>query len=126
MNGYTMKRLDQMHALHHGAVKLAGAELGVESFGIQLLDLPAGFEEYPEHDHRDDGQEEVYVVMAGTAEMRVDGERVVLASGDMVRVDPGSRRKLLPGREGVRVLAIGCSPGSTYERPEAFRLAVHS
>jgi len=27
----------------------------------------------------------------------------------------------VPGPHGVRVLAIGCAPGGTYERPEAFR-----
>jgi uncharacterized cupin superfamily protein len=124
--GYTLKQVDRMHALHHGAVKLAGAELGVESFGLQVLDLPAGFDAYPEHDHADDGQEEVYVVVRGAAEFRIDGERIPVEAGDMVRVQPHSSRALNPGPDGVRVLAIGCAPGSAYERPEAFRLAVSS
>jgi mannose-6-phosphate isomerase-like protein (cupin superfamily) len=122
--GYTIKQVDRMHALHHGAVKLAGAELGVESFGIQVLDLPAGFDGYPEHDHTDDGQEEVYVVLRGTAEFHIDGERIPVEGGEMVRVDPECTRTLKPGAHGVRVLAIGCAPGSSYERPQHFRLAV--
>ncbi len=126
MSGYTVKQADHMQSVFHGAVKLAGAELGVESFGIQLLDLPAGFEDYPEHDHAEDGQEEVYVVMSGAAELRIDGESVALEPGDMVRVEAIARRKLHPGPEGARVLAIGCAPGSAYERPEDFRLAVGS
>jgi hypothetical protein len=39
----------------------------------------------------------------------------------MLKVDAASKRKLQPGQDGVRVLAIGCTPGAAYERPEAFR-----
>jgi uncharacterized cupin superfamily protein len=60
---------DRGHAaIHHDLVKLAAAELGVESFGMQVLDLPPDFREYPEHDHADDGQEEVYVVLRGSGQ----------------------------------------------------------
>jgi uncharacterized cupin superfamily protein len=126
MSGYTVKQADRMEAIHHGLVKLAGAELGVESFGLQLLDLPGGFEDYPEHDHADDEQEEVYVVLRGAAELQIDGRRVPLEPGDMVRVDARARRKLYSGADGARVLAIGCAHGSGYQRPEEFRLAVRS
>jgi mannose-6-phosphate isomerase-like protein (cupin superfamily) len=126
MTGYTIKAIDQMESLHHGAVKLAAAELGVESFGMQLLDFPAGFDGYPEHDHAEDGMEEVYVVIAGSGEFEIDGERVEIDPGRMVRISPGARRKLEPGAEGVRVLAIGCTTAQPYERPESFRLAARS
>jgi mannose-6-phosphate isomerase-like protein (cupin superfamily) len=122
VRGYRVKRIDDM-ASAHGIVKLAGAELGVKSFGLQVLDIPAGFGGYPEHDHAEDGQEEVYVVLRGSAEFEVDGERVALDSGRMLRVGAASRRRLLPGSEDVRILALGCSPGASYERPEAFQLA---
>ena len=42
--------------------------------------------------------------------------------GTMLWVAADSRRRLVAGTHGVRVLAIGCAPGS-YERPETFRLA---
>ena len=125
-SGYKLKAIDEMATLHGGAVKLAGAELGVESFGIQVLDFPAGFEHYPEHDHAYDGQEEIYVVLRGSAEFLVDGERVAIDSGRMLYVEPGAKRKLLPGPEGVRILALGCTRGGAYERPEDFRLEVMS
>ena len=125
MDGFTLKRIDELAAINHGAVRLAGAELGVESFGLQVLDLPPGFTGYPEHDHAQDGQEEVYVVLEGTAELEIAGERAQAVAGTIVRVEPEARRKLVAGPYGVRVLAIGCAPGG-YERPEAFRLAAHS
>jgi mannose-6-phosphate isomerase-like protein (cupin superfamily) len=118
---YEMKRIDELESIHHGAVKLAGAELGVESFGMQVLDFPAGFSDYPEHDHSEDGQEEVYVVLEGQADFVVAGEEVPVSRGQLLKVDAGTMRKLLPGPDGVRVLAIGCTPGGVYERPEDFR-----
>lgn len=126
MSGYTVKQIDEMQALHDGIVKLAGAELGVESFGLQVLDLPAGFSDYPEHDHSHDGQEEVYVVLRGSGEFEIDSERVSIDPGRLVRIAAGCRRRLEPGPDGVRILAIGCTPGKTYQRPEDFRLAVRS
>jgi mannose-6-phosphate isomerase-like protein (cupin superfamily) len=121
MSTYTLKRIDELASINHGAVKLAGDGLGVETFGLQVLDLPPAFDGYPEHDHAADGQEEVYVVVDGSADFEIAGERAHADAGTMVRVDPGARRKLLPGPNGVRVLAIGCAPGGTYERPAAFR-----
>ena len=121
MDAVTIRRIDDLPAINHGAVKLAGDELGIESFGLQVLDFPGGFADYPEHDHADDGQEEVYVVLEGAAEFEVGGEPVRAEAGSILRVDPAAKRKLVPGPNGVRVLAIGCVPGGAYERPQAFR-----
>lgn len=122
-----MKTIDELESIHHGAVKLAGAELCIRSFGMQVLDLPAGFTDYPEHDHAEDGQEEVYVVLHGHADFVIDGEQVTISQGEMLKVDAASKRTLQPGQDGVRVLAIGCTPpGATYQRPEAFRSGVHA
>ena len=122
MNGFTLKQIDELSSINNGAVKLAGDELGVQAFGLQVLDLPAGFADYPEHDHAHDRQEEVYVVLAGAAQLVVDGEQIHAEAGSLVRVDPAAKRKLVPGPEGVRVLAIGCVSGGDYERPDVFRV----
>ncbi len=126
MSGYTVKQIDEMASIHDGLVKLAAAELGVESFGMQVLDVPPGFEHYPEHDHSEDGQEEVYVILRGSADFEVDGEPVSVPTGGMIRITPESRRTLQPGSEGVRILALGCAPGGAYERPDDFQLAARS
>jgi mannose-6-phosphate isomerase-like protein (cupin superfamily) len=126
MEMYCSRSIDGLESIHGGAVKLAGAELGVETFGLQVLDFPAGFEHYPAHDHSDDGQEEVYVVLRGSADFEIDGKRVPAGAGTMLRVGAQGRRTLTPGPEGVRILAIGCAPGGTYERPEDFRLAART
>ena len=126
MNEYVVKSIDEMQGIHEGMVKLAGAELGVESFGMQILDFPARFSHYPEHDHSHDGQEEVYVTLRGSGEFEIDGQRVSIDPGCIVRIGAGSRRRLEPGPEGIRILAIGSVPGGAYERPEDFCLAVSS
>lgn len=122
MGSYSVKRIDEMQAIFHGAFRRAGAELGVESFGLQIFDLPSSSEHYPEHDHSQDGQEEVYVALSGSGEFEIDGERVPLDPERIVRISAGAKRKLYPGPEGIRVLALGGVPGKLYERPEPFRL----
>src|ERR1041385_5229863 len=93
VSGYAVRSIDELASIHGGIVRLAGSELEVESFGLQVLDFPAGFEHYPEHDHSEDGQEEVYVLLRGSAGCHVGGQRVELGSGDMLRVSAGTMRK---------------------------------
>ncbi len=70
MAGYAVKKIDEMEAVYLGAFKRARAELGVESFGLQVIDMPPSYDGYPEHDHAGDGQEEVYVVPREAARSR--------------------------------------------------------
>lgn len=124
MGGHRLIDIAGMASLHGGAVKLAAAELGIESFGMQLLDLPPDFDDYPEHDHADDAMEEVYVTLTGSGTFVIDGRPVPIDPSSMLRIPPGARRRLKPGPEGARVLAIGNAVGRPYRRPEHFRLGV--
>ena len=119
MANYAVKRIDEMEAVFGGAFKRARAELGVESFGMQVLDMPAQTgDRYPEHDHGEDGQEEVYVVLGGSADFDIDGERVHVEPETAVRVAPTTKRQIHPGPDGVRILAVGGVPGGPYQAPE--------
>jgi mannose-6-phosphate isomerase-like protein (cupin superfamily) len=122
MAAYAVKKIDDMEAAFLGGFKRARAELGVESFGLQVLDFPPNNDRYPEHDHAQDGQEEVYVPMRGTGEIEIEGERFALEPNMMVRVGPGVNRKLVSGPEGMRVLALGGVPGKVYEPSELSKL----
>jgi mannose-6-phosphate isomerase-like protein (cupin superfamily) len=119
---YTAKRIEEMEAAFLGTFKRARAELGVEAFGMQVIDLPPKLEQYPEHDHAESGQEEVFVVMSGGGEIEVDGERVAIDPETIVRVGPEATRKLWPGEQGMRVLALGGVPGAAYEPPDVTKL----
>jgi mannose-6-phosphate isomerase-like protein (cupin superfamily) len=122
MAGHTVKKIDEMEAIYLGAFKRVRAELGVESFGIQIIDLPPSFENYPEHDHSEDGQEEVYLALRGSGEIEIEGERSPLDPDHIARVGSGVKRKVWPGPDGVRLLIVGGVPGGTYEAPSISEL----
>jgi mannose-6-phosphate isomerase-like protein (cupin superfamily) len=122
MADYTAKRIDEMDAGYGGAFKRVRAELGVTAFGVQVLDLPPNLEQFPEHDHAASRQEEVFVTMRGSGWIDVDGERVELDPDTIVRVGPEARRKIYTGGEGMRILALGGTPGAVYEPPEATKI----
>ena len=116
MSGYCAKRIDDMEASFQGAFKKARAELGASAFGIQVLDLPPNLSEgYPEHDHSEDGQEEIYAFIRGSGRMQVEGDEIDLNPDVMVRVGPGVKRKITSGPEGLRIIAVGGVPGAAYQ-----------
>jgi uncharacterized cupin superfamily protein len=118
---YTVKRIDEMHGLMNGHFKLARAELGVRSFGMQVIDMPPNGDRYPYHDHVEDGQEEVYVVLRGGGELEIEGEpdRIPLDPETMARVGPEAKRKVWAGPEGMRMIVLGGRPGHAFE-PKPF------
>jgi mannose-6-phosphate isomerase-like protein (cupin superfamily) len=122
MSDYTVKRIDEMEAVYRDAFKRARASLGVESFGMNVLDIPPNTDQYPEHDHAEDGQEEVYLPLRGSGEIEIEGERIPLEIDTMVRVGPGTKRKIWTGDEPLRLLAIGATPGEVYEAPDFSKL----
>jgi uncharacterized cupin superfamily protein len=115
MADYTTARLADMETMFWGSMRRARATLGVTSFGMQITDMPPNADRHPEHDHAESGQEEVYVVLRGSAEIDVDGERTQLDPETLIRVGPAARRKIYAGPEGVRLLCLGGVPGGVYE-----------
>jgi uncharacterized cupin superfamily protein len=80
-------------------------ELGVSSFGLNLLRLQPGQQG---RIHRHERQEEVYVVLEGTLTLVIEGEPRELRDGELARVAPDVRRRLVNRhRDPVLVLAIG-------------------
>jgi mannose-6-phosphate isomerase-like protein (cupin superfamily) len=108
----------------------AAAGLGVSAFGISIIEMAPGADEYPEHDHSEEGiggqmfakrpeqlgQEEVYVALKGSGTLEADGEQYPIDPDHIVRVGPGVKRKVVPGPEGIRLLALGATPGQAYDR----------
>jgi mannose-6-phosphate isomerase-like protein (cupin superfamily) len=122
MSDYTAKRIKEMEAGFGGGFVKARAELGVSSFGMQVIRLPPDFGDYPEHDHAQDGQEEVYLALGGSGWIDIDGERVELEEDVLVRVAPEVTRKVRSGPEGLKMLVIGGCPGEAYKVPEMTEL----
>ncbi|HXW33762.1 MAG TPA: hypothetical protein VEJ87_04225 [Acidimicrobiales bacterium] len=115
MADYTAKKINDMEAGFGGGFVKVRAELGVTSFGMQVIQMPPEYADYPQHDHEEQGQEEVYLAIGGSGWIEIDGERVELDPDTFVRVGPAAKRKLFAGSEGLRVLALGGAPGEVYK-----------
>jgi mannose-6-phosphate isomerase-like protein (cupin superfamily) len=111
------------------SMRRVAAGLGVSAFGISIEEFAADADEYPEHDHDEDGiggemfakrpaqlgQEEVYVALRGSGTLVVDGEEYPIDPDHIVRVGPGVVRKIFAGPDGLRLLAVGAAPGEAYD-----------
>ena len=118
MPDLTIKRVEDFEAIFGGGFRRARAGLGVSSFGLAVIDLPANFSRYPEHDQTHDDQEEVYTVLSGRATLHVGGEQHELEQGVFARVGAMEKRRLTTGEEPARILAMGATPGKVYDPPE--------
>ena len=130
MADVTHKKIDDIDALSgffEGiSLHRAAADLGVTSFGMSIVNLEAGADEYPEHDHSEEGiggkmfakrpgqlgQEEVYFALRGSGTVILDGEEFPIDPDHVVRIGPAVKRKVLPGPDGLRLLALGGAPGA--------------
>jgi hypothetical protein len=116
MSDVTVAAIDEMDGIHEGLVRRARAQLGVTAWGMQVLSLPPNWDGYPEHNHDaeafDPNQEEVYIPLAGSATLVVGDEEFELRPGVMARLGPSQLRRILPGDEGIRFVALGGRPGA--------------
>lgn len=89
--------------------------LGISAFGTNAWTAAgAGDRLMPEHEE-DEGSEELYVVLRGTARFEIDGETVVASQGVLVFVTPETKRTAFAETAGTTVLAIGSRVGRPYE-----------
>ena len=105
MADVTVKSLEEFDTAYGGAMKRVRAGLGVTSFGMQVFDLPPKLENYPEHDHSEDGQEEVYTVLEGVATLHTNGEEFELRPGMFARVGAGQKQSGAVDSPGQPLLA---------------------
>lgn len=115
MADLTVKRTEEFETTFRGAMLKARSGLGVTAFGMQIIRLPANADRYPEHDHAYDGQEEVYLVLSGSATLEAGGEKYALEPGVFARVGPDEKRKLVTGPETAQILVLGGIPGKAFE-----------
>ena len=115
---YSVVNVDELEAWH-GVVHFTRRALGVHAFGINWFALPPGAEG-KEHDEEASGQEEVYVVVAGSGKWIVDGEDVAVRVGSFVRVDPQTTRQPVAGPDGLTFVVVGAQPGAYEPRGELF------
>jgi quercetin dioxygenase-like cupin family protein len=114
--GYSKLNIDELEpAGPGGAVRFIRRELGLEAFGINWFEIPAGGSGL-EHDETDSGQEEVNVIIRGEGTYHIDGEDVPFRAGDVFRFDPETTRQPTAGPNGMTMLAVGAPRGAYTPR----------
>ena len=115
---YTSSRIDDLPSLWDGMCKLVRTGLGLTAFGVNVLDIGPDYTT-SDHTESESGQEELYLVLRGSATMLVglpgQEERVELVPDVVARVAPEARRLFKTGPEGARLLIVGGAPGQAYE-----------
>ncbi|ESP88714.1 cupin domain-containing protein [Candidatus Halobonum tyrrellensis] len=87
-----------------GPMRFMRDPLDCENLGFTVVEADAGWSG-PEHDHADEGHEEVYYLVDGAATVVVDGDAVPLSPGEAVRVSPDASRRLDASEESTLVVA---------------------
>lgn len=116
--GYEVKQLGELETMEgSGGARwmLARRGLGLEAFGMNLVELAPGGQ-IPEHDESASGQVEVYAVLEGEGVFRIDGEDHPAPAGTWTRLDPEVNRTILNRSDApLTALLIGCPASTGYE-----------
>lgn len=70
--------------------------LECKKLGVTVVDCDPGWTGM-EHDHAEEGHEEVYLLVEGNATVAIEGEEVELTEGDAVRISPDATRQIRNG-----------------------------
>ncbi len=98
-----------------GNWRLVRRTLELRSFGMNVVEIPAG-EQIPEHSEVDRDQEEVFYVLSGSPTLVIDGEDHPAPAGTFARLDAAHSRTVRNGGlEPASVLIASAPRSSGYE-----------
>lgn len=126
MSDYTVKSLLDVEDRAPGLgvdelqeVRLAGGDVDAQRTGVALMGVKPGRRQAVAHRH--DQAEEIYVVIAGSGRIKLDGDVHEVRPLDAIRIAPHVLRAFEAGPEGLQYLAFGArhdGDGETFP-PEA-------
>jgi hypothetical protein len=79
--------------------------LGLEKSGLSYFKLGPDYKLPFGHSHSE--QEEIYLVISGTAKLKLDDEELELQPLDAVRIPDSVTRGMAAGPEGAEIIAFG-------------------
>jgi hypothetical protein len=91
--------------------------LDVRAFGLNAYRADAGVEVIERHDEADGdgGQQELYLVLFGSATFTVGGETIEARAGSFVFIDdPKLERVAIANEPGTTIVAVGAEPGVAF------------
>jgi mannose-6-phosphate isomerase-like protein (cupin superfamily) len=89
--------------------------LGIHAFGVNAFTAGEDGTLVGEHDESGPGQEELYIVLEGSATFEIDGEAVDAPEGTFIFIRPESQRKAT-GDGTVLVIGATARPGLPGDR----------
>jgi mannose-6-phosphate isomerase-like protein (cupin superfamily) len=90
---------------HRWEARVARGALDAEQTGITHFRLHPGKRSPFAHRHRD--AEEIYVILGGSGQVKLDDEVFDVRARDAIRVAPGTARAFEAGPDGLEFLAFG-------------------
>jgi mannose-6-phosphate isomerase-like protein (cupin superfamily) len=85
--------------------RFARTNLDLENSGLSLFRLDPGYRAPFGHTHSE--QEEIYVILSGSARVAVGDDIVDASQWDAVRIAPGVLHGMEAGPDGAEILAFG-------------------
>ena len=121
MSGYWVKRLEDVplvptedpndfdwYPLQH--------HFRIGAFGINAFGGDAGITLVAEHDEREAGHEELYLVVKGSALFTLAGETVVVPAVSVIGIpDTSVTRGAVANEGGTLIIAVGAPAGSEFQ-----------
>ena len=92
--------------------------LGLEKCGVTYFKASSGFKVPWGHRHRE--QEEVYLVLSGSATVRFEDGSAELGEWDVIRIPADVARSFQAGPEGAELLAFGAGAQGDVEMIQDF------
>ena len=115
---YAIKHRDEFESMEGSGEAtwiLARKALGTSAFGFNLVEVGPGGQ-IPEHDESESGQVELYVILAGDAVLRIEGEDHPAPAGTFASIEPPASRTILNRSDApVTAMLIGVHPSEGYE-----------
>jgi uncharacterized cupin superfamily protein len=115
MPDITVKQIDELERYTGPFQKgqqffFAGKSLGLCKLGMNAIRMPAHWEHYPEHDHAASNEEELYIPLEGSGTLYAEGQSYPMKRGVLIRVGAATKRKIVPGPEGMTLLMLSDRP----------------
>jgi uncharacterized cupin superfamily protein len=98
------------------SARFVAGPLGLQKSGISLQALAPNSRGPFGHRHKE--QEEVYLVVSGGGQIKLDEEIVDLREWDIIRVPPEVSRQLAAGPDGIEFVAFGAPRDASEGAPQ--------